>query len=89
MLQLRGADVPVIITVEHLERLLDLLLRVRVAHLARHHREELGEIDRPVTVGVHFVDHILEFRLRWVLAERAHDGAEFLCRDRAVAICQI
>ena len=46
--QLGGRDEPVAVLVEHAERLTDLLFRVRVLHLARHHRQELREVDRPV-----------------------------------------
>jgi hypothetical protein len=86
MPQLRRTDVPISILIEHLERLLDLLLGIRVPHLARHHREELGEVDRPVPVGVDLVDHVLQLRLRRVLAQRTHDGAELLGSYGAVAI---
>lgn len=38
----------VAVLVEHPEGLPDLLLAVRVLHLARHHGQELGEVDRTV-----------------------------------------
>ena len=88
MPQLRGADVSVAIAVEDLEGLLDLLLAVRVAHLARHHREEFGEVNRAVPVRVDLVDHVLQLSLRRVLAQRTHDGAQLARRDRTVAICK-
>jgi hypothetical protein len=88
MPQLGRTDVPVPVLVEHLERLLDLLLRVRVAHLTRHHGEELGEVDRPVSVCVNLVDHVLQLCLGRVLSQGAHDGAELFCRDRAIAVCR-
>ncbi|KAI6776161.1 hypothetical protein HG530_000106 [Fusarium avenaceum] len=62
----------VVITIENLESLTDLLLRVSVLHLAGHH------IDGAVVVGVDLVDHVLQLRLGGVLAERAHNGAELL-----------
>jgi len=34
-------------------------------------------------VGVNLIDHVLEFAIGWVLAERAHDLAEFFGRDFA------
>ena len=42
-------------TTPHLEGLEDLLLGVSVLHLARHERQELGEVDGAVAVGVHLV----------------------------------
>ena len=84
--ELGGGDVAVAVLVEDLERLLDLLLAVRVAHLARHHRQELGEVDRAVAVRVDLVDHVLQLRLCGVLPQRAHHGAEFFGRDRAIAV---
>ena len=88
MPELGRTDVAVAVLVEDLERLLDLLLAVRVAHLARHHREELGEVDRAVSVGVDLVDHVLQLGLGRVLAEGAHDSAELLGGDRAIAVCR-
>ena len=46
--QLRRADEAVAVLVEHSERLPDLLLTVRVLHLPRHHRQELGEVDSAI-----------------------------------------
>ena len=45
--------------VEHLKCLLDLLLGIGILHLACHHRQELWEIDRSVTISIDFIDHIL------------------------------
>ena len=42
-----------------------------------------GEVDGAIVVGVHLVDHILQLRLAWVLAERAHNGAQFFGGDLA------
>jgi hypothetical protein len=39
------------------------------------------EVNGAVVVGVDLVNHVLELRLAGVLAERAHDGAEFLGGD--------
>lgn len=46
--QLGGRYEPVAVLVEDAERFADLLLAVGVLHLARHHREELGEVYRAV-----------------------------------------
>ena len=45
MAQLRGADEAVAVAVEDFEGLDELLLGVRVLHLARHEAQELGEVD--------------------------------------------
>lgn len=87
MPQLRRADITVPILIKHLERLLDLLLRIGIAHLPRHHGEELWEIDGAVTVGVDLVDHVLKLCFGGVLAEGTHDGPELFGGDGAVAVC--
>ncbi|RNF11225.1 hypothetical protein TcG_09241, partial [Trypanosoma cruzi] len=40
----------------------------------------------PLPVLVHLVDHVLQLRLRRVLAQRAHHRAELLRRDGAIAV---
>ena len=87
MTELSRADVPVPVLIEHFESLLDLLLAVRIAHFARHHREKLREIQRPVPISVQFIDHVLELSLSRVLPQRSHHGPELLGGDRAIAIC--
>ena len=68
------------------ESFLHLILSVGLFDLHGHHGEELGEVDRPVAVGVHLVDHVLQLGLGRVLSERAHHRSQFLRRDRAVAV---
>jgi hypothetical protein len=41
------------------------------------------EIDGTVVVSIDLVDHVLELRLGGVLAQGAHDSAEFLGGDLA------
>ena len=53
--ELSGRDESVAVLVEDAEGLADLLLTVRVLHLARHHCEKLRKVDSAVAVGVHFV----------------------------------
>lgn len=84
--ELGSRDVTVAVLVKDLESLLDLLLRVSVDHLAGHHRQELGKVDCAVAVSIHFVDHVLKVSLGRVLAEGAHDCAELLGGDGAIAI---
>src|ERR1700759_2635249 len=54
-------------------------------------RGEIGqthtwEVDCAIVVGINLIDHVLQFRLAWVLAERAHDCAQLLCSDLTIAI---
>lgn len=39
------------------------------------------EVDGSVVIGIDLVDHVLELRLRWVLAKGAHDSAQLLGGD--------
>mmetsp|Transcript_7993 Transcript_7993/g.18713 ORF Transcript_7993/g.18713 Transcript_7993/m.18713 type:complete len:210 (+) Transcript_7993:141-770(+) len=84
--ELGRRDEAVAILVEHTERLLQLLLRISVLHLARHQRAELWEVNCAVAVSVDLVDHVLQLSLGRVLAERAHHGAELLGGDGAIAV---
>ena len=77
-------DVTIAVLIEDPESFLNLLLGVRVLHLARHHGEKLGEIDCPVTVGINLVDHILKFGLRRVLSQRSHHRSKFLITMKIV-----
>jgi len=43
--------------------------------------DRTGEVNCAVVVGVNLVDHVLKLRLAGVLAEGAHDGAQFLGGD--------
>ena len=88
MPQFRCTDIPISVLVKHLERLLDLFLRIGITHFARHHGEELGEVNRAVAVCVDLVDHVLQFGLGRVLTQRAHDSAQLFCRDRAISVCE-
>lgn len=54
--KLSSRDEAVSVLVEDLEGLLDLLLRVNVAHLSRHHRQELGKVNLAVSVSVNLSD---------------------------------
>merc|ERR550514_1807768 len=86
MPQLRSTDETVTIPIKNLEGFDELLLCISVLHLAGHQREELWEIDGAVTIGIHFVDHILKLCLGWVLPQRAHDCAQLLGGDGAITI---
>lgn len=39
-----------------------------------------------LTVSVHLIDHVLQFGLCGVLAQRPHDGAELFGGDGAVTV---
>jgi hypothetical protein len=43
--------------------------------------DRTGEVNGAVVVGIDLVDHVLELGLAGVLAERAHNGAQFLGGD--------
>merc|ERR1711988_1275067 len=68
--------VPEVIIVEHLERLLDILAGVLLAHLAGHHAKELLELDGAVAVVVDVGDHLLELLVLDFEAEGTHGGLE-------------
>merc|ERR1711953_405472 len=61
-------------------------LSVCVLHLPGHHSQELREVNGAVAVGVHLIDHILEFGLSRVLSERSHDSSQPLCGDGAISV---
>ena len=84
--QLGSTDVTVSVLIENFEGLLDLLLAIGVLHLPGHHGSEFWEIDSAVAVGIDLIDHILKFGLCGVLAQRAHDSAEFPRGDGTIAI---
>jgi hypothetical protein len=43
------------------------------------------EVDGAVVVGVNLVDHVLQLRLRWVLAQGSHDSSKLLGGDLSCA----
>ena len=59
--------------------------RRRHLHLSGHQRQELGEVNGAVSIGVDLVDHVLQLGLRRVLAQRAHHGAQLLLASAAEA----
>lgn len=38
------------------------------------------------TIGINFIDHVLQFRLSWILAKRPHNRTELLRCDGAITI---
>jgi hypothetical protein len=66
--QLGRRDKAISVFVKDLECLFNLFLRICVLHLARHHGEELWEINGPVAICVDFVDHVLQLCLGRILA---------------------
>merc|ERR1719183_2668062 len=64
------------VVVEQLEHLLDVLAGVLLAHLARHHLEELVELDGAVAIVVNVGDHLLELLVLDLEAESAHSSLE-------------
>merc|ERR1719384_2568704 len=86
MAQLCRADESIPITIENFEGFDEFLFGVCILHFSSHERQELGEIDRAVSICVHFVYHVLELSLRWILPQGSHHGAELLRGDGAIAI---
>ena len=86
MTELGGGDEAVTVLIEDTEGLLDLLLGVRVLHLAGHQGQELREVDGAGAVLVDLVDHILQLGLGGVLAQGAHDGSQLLGGDGAITV---
>jgi len=84
--QLGGGDEAVAVLVEDTEGLPDLLFAVGVLHLARHHGQELGEVDCAIAVGIDLVDHVLQLCLCGVLSQGAHDRAQLLGGDGAISV---
>mmetsp|Transcript_14116 Transcript_14116/g.27867 ORF Transcript_14116/g.27867 Transcript_14116/m.27867 type:complete len:205 (-) Transcript_14116:16-630(-) len=80
-LQVLERDLPGLVVVEEAEGLDDLLHRVALGHLGRHHLEELVEVDgaRPVRVDVR--NHLLDLLLLGLEAEGAHGNLELLGID--------
>lgn len=50
-------------------------------HLPGHEHEELWEVDGAVAVSVDLIDHVLKLSLSGILAQRAHDCAQFFRGD--------
>ena len=84
--QLGSADEAVAITIEDLEGFNQLLFSVGILHLARHQRQELGEVNCSVAICVNLVDHVLQFSLGGVLIQRSHHGSQLFGGDGAIAI---
>jgi hypothetical protein len=63
-----------------------------IIHALRSIRAEIRrtrEVNGAIVVGVDLVDHILQFRLGRVLAQGAHDGAEFFGGDLSCSISML
>merc|ERR1711907_326750 len=76
-------DLVGVVVIEELEHLLDVLAGILLAHLASHHREELGELDGAVAVVVDVGDHLLELLVLDLEAEGAHGGLKLADIDGA------
>ena len=81
-----GRDEAVAILIEDPESFSDLLFRIRVFHFPGHHRKELREVDRPVSVRVDFVYHVLQLSFRRVLAQTPHHSSQLFGGDGSVTI---
>ena len=68
------------------ENIHQLLLRVTLVHLPKHHRQKLGEIDLSVAVGVNLSNHCFQLRVCGFLPQTLHHVSELLCGDGAAAV---
>merc|ERR1712023_512038 len=71
-LEVLERDFPGLVIIEEPESLEDLVLRVTVENLLRHHCHELRELDgaRPIIVDI--LDHLLDLLFLWLEAESTH-----------------
>ncbi len=76
--QLLSRDVSVTVSVEYPECLLDVVAAFVLLDLLGHHDEELLELDTPVPVHVHLVNHVLELGLSGILTQGSHHRGQFL-----------
>merc|ERR1719267_14757 len=77
-LEVLERDLPGLIIVEEPESLKDLVLRVTIENLLRHHCHELRELDgaRPIIVDI--LDHLLDLLFLWLETESTHRDLELL-----------
>ena len=67
--QLRPRTLVAVIAVKHLECLCILVLFLGLFHVVRHECDELCEVNDPVLILIHCIDHLLQLSLRHILAE--------------------
>merc|ERR1719321_220667 len=77
-LQVLEGDLPGLVVVEEPEGLQDLVLRVAVQDLVRHHLEELLVLDGPGAVIIDVRDHLLDLLLLGLEAQGAHRYLQLL-----------
>merc|ERR1719504_338976 len=82
-LEVLERDLSGLVVIEEPERLEDLVLRVTVKDLLRHHRHELRKFDGPRPIIVDVLDHLLDLLLLRLEAESAHGDLELLRVDGA------
>lgn len=72
--------------VKDTEGLSYLLLTVCILHLSGHHGQELWEVNGPITISIHLINHVLQFRLSGVLPQRSHHSPQLLGGNGAISI---
>merc|ERR1712085_192471 len=85
-LQVLERYLPGLVVVEEPECFQDLVLRITIQDLVRHHLQELLVPYRPAPVVVHVRDHLLDLLLLWLEAESAHRDLQLLGVDLAGAV---
>merc|ERR1719515_355378 len=71
-LQILERDLSRLVVIEEPECLQDLVLRVPVQDLVRHHLQELFVLDRPAAIVIDVRDHLLDLLLLRFETQRAH-----------------
>lgn len=60
----------------------DLVDRLHL-HLSGHQVEELWEVNGPITISIHLIDHVLQLSFSGILTQRPHHCAKLLGCDGA------
>merc|ERR1740123_1046723 len=85
-LQILERDLPSLIVIEQAEGLQDLILRVTVQDLVRHHLQELLITDRPRAVIIYVRNHLLDLLLLRLESQSAHGYFELFGVDLATSV---
>merc|ERR1711977_811371 len=85
-LQVLEGDLSCLVVIEEPECLQDLVLRIPVQDLVRHHLQELLVLDRPAAIVIHIRDHLLDLLLLRFETQSAHRNFELLGVDGATAV---
>merc|ERR1719498_1280852 len=85
-LQVLEGDFSRFVVIEEPERLQDLVLRIPVQDLVRHHLQELLVFDRSTAIIIHIRDHLLNLLLLRLETQSAHRHLQLLGVDGTAAV---